>query len=149
MIVKIALTKLSNLFKFIISLFIIFIIRFKKNEIIPGSLLIIRLDVIGDYVLFRNYLKTVRISEKYRNCRITLCGNILWKDIAETFDKEVVNSFIWVERKKFSENIFYKHKMLVDIYTEGFEIEYDSSIVTGAKQKSRNHCFVHISCVDF
>lgn len=99
----------------------------KKNEIVPGTLLIIRLDVIGDYVLFRNFLKTVRNSEKYHNYRITLCGNILWKDIAETFDKDVVDSFIWIERKKFSENIFYKYKILVEIYTNGFETAVDTT----------------------
>ncbi len=127
MTVKTALTKLSNLFKFIISLLIIFIIKLKKNEILPGTLLIIRLDVIGDYILFRNFLKYVRNSEKYRNYRITLCGNILWKDIAETFDKEVVDSFIWIERKKFSKDIFYKHKILKEINTRGFETAVDTT----------------------
>jgi ADP-heptose:LPS heptosyltransferase len=147
MTVKTALTKLSNLFKFIISLFIIFIVRLKKNEIVTGTLLIIRLDVIGDYVLFRNFLTTVRNSEKYRNYKITLCGNILWKDIAETFDKDVVDSFIWIERKKFSENIYYRHKILAEICTKGFEIAVDTTYsreilfgdtiieVSGAKEK--------------
>jgi ADP-heptose:LPS heptosyltransferase len=127
MTVKTSLTKLSNLFKFLISLLITFIIKLKKNEILPNTLLIIRLDVIGDYILFRNFLKTVHNSEKYRNHRITLCGNILWKEIAETFDKEVVDSFIWIDRRKFSKNILYKHKILVEIYTEGFETAVDTT----------------------
>ena len=147
MTVKSVLIKLSNLFKFIISVLIIFIIRLKKNEILPGTLLIIRLDVIGDYVLFRNFLEVVRKSERFGKCNITLCGNILWKDIAETFDKDVVDSFIWIERKKFLKNIRYKYKILVNIYTKGFETAVDTTYsreilfgdtiikVSGAKEK--------------
>ncbi len=46
-----------------------------------NSLLIVRLDAIGDYILFRNFLKVIRNSEKFNNYTITLCGNTLWKDI--------------------------------------------------------------------
>lgn len=127
MSVKTALTKLSNPFKLIISLFIIYIIRLKKYEILPSTLLIIRLDVIGDYVLFRNFLKTVRNSEKYRNHKITLCGNIIWRDLAEELDSDFVDTFIWIDRRKFSNNFFHRYKILKSIYIMGFETAVDTT----------------------
>ncbi len=147
MTVKIALTKLSNLFKFIILLLIIFIIRLKKNEILPGTLLIIRLDVIGDYVLFRNFLEVVRKSERFGKYNITLCGNIIWRDLAEELDSDFVDTFIWIDRRKFSNNFFYKYKILKSIYTKGFgtavdttysrEILFGDSIIRASNAKLR------------
>ena len=127
MTVKSALVKLSNLFKFIISLLIIFIIRLKKNKILPGTLLIIRLDAIGDYVLFRNFLEVVRNSEPFGKYNITLCGNIIWRDLAEEFDSDFVDTFIWIDRRKFSNNFFYRYKILKSIYIMGFETAVDTT----------------------
>jgi len=127
MTVKTALTKLSNLFKFIISLLIIFIIRLKKNEILPSTLLIIRLDVIGDYVLFRNFLEVLRKSERFGKYNITLCGNIIWRELAEEFDSDFVDKFIWVDRRKFSNNFFYRYIILKSIYINGFENAIDTT----------------------
>lgn len=61
------------------------------------SLLILRLDSIGDYMLFRNFLPVLRNSVQYRDWQITLCGNTAWKSIAEDFDKEYVDNFIWTD----------------------------------------------------
>ena len=36
------------------------------------KLLIIRLDDIGDYIVFRNFLGAYKISEKWKNYKITL-----------------------------------------------------------------------------
>jgi len=127
MTVKSALVKLSNLFKFIISLLIIFIIRLKKNKILTGTLLIIRLDAIGDYVLFRNFLEVVRNSEPFGKYNITLCGNIIWRDLAEEFDSDFVDTFIWIDRRKFSNNFFYRYKILKSIYIMGFETAVDTT----------------------
>ncbi|OGU28262.1 MAG: hypothetical protein A2057_13550 [Ignavibacteria bacterium GWA2_35_9] len=119
----------------------------KKIEYQHNKLLIIRLDSIGDYMLFRNFIGEIKKSKKYRDYTVTLCGNILWKDIAESFDKEVVNDFIWIDRRKFYGNIFYKYKIMRSIREKGFEIVIDPTFsreilygdsivkVSGAKEK--------------
>ncbi len=119
--------KVLNLISHLVNLLLISILKFEKQIRTEKSLLIIRLDSIGDYILFRNFLKIIRNSEKYRNYRITLCGNIIWRDLAEELDSDFVDSFIWIDRKKFSNNIFYKYKILKSIYIKGFETVVDTT----------------------
>ena len=63
------------------------------------NLLIVKMDAIGDYILFRNFLKAIKEDKKYSKYKITLCGNSVWKDISEKFDsKETVfddRSCVW------------------------------------------------------
>jgi ADP-heptose:LPS heptosyltransferase len=113
----------------------------------PKTLLLIRLDSIGDYILVRNFFNCIKQSKKYRDYNITLCGNVVWKDLAETFDKNVVDNFIWLHRKKFNNNPFYKYKLLKKILQAGFEVVIDTtfsreilygdSIVKASKAKER------------
>lgn len=68
---------------------------------IEKKLVIIRLDAIGDYILFRNYLKEIHNSNKFKDHKIILIGNIIWSDLAEFLDRAYVNEFIWVNTKNF------------------------------------------------
>jgi len=81
------------------------------------------MDAIGDYILFRNFIKELKQSEKFKNHKIILCGNIIWKDLAEAYDSQYISEFIWIDKKKFWEksNWKYHYKMLFKIYLSGFE----------------------------
>ncbi|MBK8551383.1 MAG: glycosyltransferase family 9 protein [Ignavibacteria bacterium] len=88
-----------------------------------NTLVIMRLDAIGDYVLFRNFIKVLRESVKFRGYKITLCGNIDWKDLAEKFDKDYIDEFIWIDRtrvKRRSEWL-YSSSLLLQLHFKGFE----------------------------
>ena len=61
--------------------------------------LIVRLDAIGDYILFRNVLHFIRKSEKYRDAELTLLGNPAWREIAETYDADCADHWIWLENR--------------------------------------------------
>ena len=61
--------------------------------------LIVRLDAIGDYILWRNCLRFLRKSEKYRNAHLTVLGNPAWRSLAEAFDGDCVDEWIWVENR--------------------------------------------------
>lgn len=113
--------KATNLIVYIISVLSIRIIHLKKRRPVPCTLLIVKMDAIGDYVLFRNFLQEIRESRRFRYYRITLCGNILWKDLAETLDSSAVNEFIWIDKKKFYSDLSYKFSQLKKIYLRGFE----------------------------
>ena len=52
--------KIQNMGVYIISLLLSNLLNLKKVKIQPKSLLIIRLDSIGDYVLFRNFLEILK-----------------------------------------------------------------------------------------
>lgn len=125
--IKIYFTKVINIYRFLIFKIIDFAISFRSHETHDGTILIIRLDSIGDYILVRNFIQFIKLSKKYKNYRITLCSNLVWKDLAETFDKSAVEYFIWINRKKFNNNPFYKYKLLKNIYQSGFEVVIDTT----------------------
>jgi ADP-heptose:LPS heptosyltransferase len=117
---------MKNLYKYILLQIMLFKLRRKKREIKKDTLLVIRLDAIGDYILFRNFLGALRRDKKYKDHKITLCGNKVWKDLAETFDSEVVDDFIWIERLKFLDDKDYKYSLLEEVYLRGFETAIDT-----------------------
>ncbi|MEI6506955.1 MAG: glycosyltransferase family 9 protein [Bacteroidota bacterium] len=100
-----------------------------------NTLLIVKLDAIGDYLLFRNFLADIRSSEKYKHYRITLCGNKLWKELAEKLDSSYVDEFIWVDKKSLINNSDYRKNLLFSIKQNGFEIAFQPTfsreILTG------------------
>jgi ADP-heptose:LPS heptosyltransferase len=115
-----------NLFKFINLLIISFLIKRDKVETKPKTLLIVRLDSIGDYIMFRNFLSVLKEDDRFKDYKITLCGNIVWKNLAETLDSNIIDDFIWIDRKKFLQKISYKYETLKAIYNRGFEIAVDT-----------------------
>ena len=78
-----------------------------SKEIKQKSLLLIRLDAIGDYVLFRNFIKLLKKTHKYNDYKITLLGNIVWKNLSKELDYEYVDKFIWLDRNKFHKDLIY------------------------------------------
>lgn len=87
---------------------------------LPKRLLIVKLDSIGDYVLFRNFIEEIKKSSAYKDHRITLCGNQIWKDLSEFLDKDLVHEFIWVDLNAMA-NLEYELDMSKKIYDQAFD----------------------------
>lgn len=138
--------KLRNLLNYFVYLIIDLFLPLGQNTN-SNTLLIIRLDAIGDYLLFRNFLSVIRASRKYKDYEITLCGNIVWKDLSETLDRNLIDEFIWLDRGKFYKDISYKFNFLKKIRSKGFEIVisatysreilYDDLIVNSSRAKRK------------
>lgn len=94
---------------------------------IPKTILLVQLGSVKEYLLARNYLNLFRKSSNYSNYKITLCGNVLWKDLAETFDMKSFDDFLWIDKKKFRINLLYKYKILKSIYKKTFEVVIDTT----------------------
>lgn len=94
---------------------------FFPQKDLPKSILLIRFDAIGDYVLFRNFIEILAKSSKYRGYKIIFLGNIVWKNISEFLDSKYVNQFIWVDKKKFQNDVRYKYKKLSELCSYNFE----------------------------
>ena len=116
--------KKRRLFRTLFLAWIFLLMNRLKNQtrtLHPDTLLIVRIDLIGDYVLFRNFLAALRQSE-YRHYRITLCGNIVFKNLAENLDKDVVDDFIWIDRLRFLKDKTYFLTILKRIHDAGFQV---------------------------
>jgi ADP-heptose:LPS heptosyltransferase len=101
----------------LIDLFIFPTTLIKKNH-----LLLIRLDGIGDYIIFRNFIEILKRSEKYKDYRITLIGDIAWKSLSEELDSDFVDEFIWIDRIKFGKKYLYRYKILQEITKKAYEV---------------------------
>ena len=77
-----------------------------------NNVLIVRLDSIGDYILFRNYLIELRKAKEFESASLTLCGNLKWKQLGIELDGDTINKFIWIDIKKFYNNVFYRFRKL-------------------------------------
>ena len=119
--------KFLNLLNYILLNILLLFAKRGKPEIKSKTLLLIRLDSIGDYILFRNFLEIIKTSNKYGDYKITLSGNIIWKDLAETLDKNYVDNFLWINRKKFYSDSWYKIRILREVFNAGYEAVIDTT----------------------
>lgn len=87
---------------------------------VSNKILIVRLDAIGDFILWFDAAQGLRSLYPKNRYQITLLGNNIWTNLAADFD---LFDDIWsLDRRKFSKNIFYRLAMLTKIRREGFGI---------------------------
>jgi ADP-heptose:LPS heptosyltransferase len=116
-----------------------------RQNALKSKLLIIRVDEIGDYMLWRNFLNEMASSPKYRDHEIHFCGNRSWKSLFEQFDASPVNKHFWIDKIRFKKEIRYRYRFLRMIYRQGYttvinpvfsrDKRYDDSIVRAARAK--------------
>lgn len=99
----------------------------KKITVTERSLIIVHTDAIGDYILFRNFIEQIKNSEKYKTYKITLIANELYKDLAQNFDSEFVNEFIWINKSKFQFDFNYRKTILKSIANKQFSVAINPS----------------------
>ena len=57
----------------------------------------VRLDAIGDYILFRNFIEVCRKSSRFRGRKLDMLGNVRWRGLAEALDAPFVDRCYWVD----------------------------------------------------
>lgn len=83
-----------------------------------GRVLVVRLDAIGDYILWLDAARALRTLYPKKEFEVTLLANVSWSSLAvreDCFDK--VLSF---DRHAFFENPFYRFRKLMEVRTAGF-----------------------------
>lgn len=83
-----------------------------KKKPTTKTLLILRLDVLGDYLLFRNYIQIIRQSAQYQGYRIVFVGNAAVRAIAEPFDGHVIDEFLWTDIYKLSTRPLFRFRFV-------------------------------------
>lgn len=85
------------------------------------KLLIMRLDDIGDYLLFRNQLQSYRGSDRWKDHHITFLGNSSWRAFFEAFDKQSVDDVIWVNKAEALGSAAYRAELWMRLRAEKFD----------------------------
>ncbi len=112
---------------------------------VSRKLLIVKTDEIGDYMLWRNFLREIVSAERFKNYEIHFCGNRNWKSLFDTFDQDLVHQTTWLEKERFKKDLVYRYAFLRNIYLQQYEIiinpiysrdkRNDDAIVKAAKAK--------------
>ncbi len=100
---------------------LIYLVEIKgREDRAVSKILLIRLDAIGDFILWSDSAREIRESYPVENYKITLLGNQLWADFAEHlpwFDS------VWpLDKVQFLESRIYRTSILNKIREAGFDI---------------------------
>lgn len=87
-----------------------------------ASILIIKPDHIGDYILFRNFLTEIKQSEKFQNYKLVLFLNTRVKEIAEFLDSDIVDQFIWVDLENFVKAGWYFQRKIQEVTLNSYDV---------------------------
>lgn len=84
-------------------------------------LLIIKIDAIGDYILFRNFIELVYSSDKFKGYEIDMIGNELWRDIALEYDNKYLARTFFVKPDELYNNPLLTLKTGWKLYKRNYE----------------------------
>jgi ADP-heptose:LPS heptosyltransferase len=99
---------------------ILFLSFIRKGK--SDTILILKFDQLGDYIISRNFLIRIRDYAPYKSKRIVLCGNIALKDFIETYDANAFDEFIWIDRARLLNEIGARFKVLRQVKMMGSQI---------------------------
>ncbi|TDN38328.1 hypothetical protein A8B98_23480 [Hymenobacter sp. UV11] len=86
----------------------------------PARVLIVRNDSIGDYLLYRPWLRQLGAEARGRGQRLTLLANALWAPLAQAWDADLVEQLIPVDFGRFTTDYAYRAEILMLIGRTGF-----------------------------
>jgi len=102
----------------LIDQWVIYSVRSKPQK----KLLIYRLDLIGDYLMSRPFFDSLRKKEKWKDYSFGFAGNQQLQELAERWDRNVFNQYLWIDRTRFINSLVYRYQILKKIREAGFEI---------------------------
>ncbi len=97
----------------------------RRAPVQARTLLIVKTDAIGDYLLFRNFLADIRGSQRFRGWRITYLGWSACRELALTFDGGLVDEFVWLDRAAFMRRPKLRWLMIRQLRQRGFEVVFN------------------------
>jgi len=107
-----AIKNFAAYFVYTLLLFVVKLTPVKKRG---KQLLVIKMDEIGDYILFRNLMPYFKKSDKYKDHHLTIIGNKAWKSIYDTYDANKEDTILWLDKTKFKKDLGYRFKFLKEV----------------------------------
>jgi ADP-heptose:LPS heptosyltransferase len=78
----------------------------------PSRVLVVRNDSIGDYLLYRPWLRRLSAELRLQSQQLTLVANALWAPLAQAWDGDVVAEIIPVQFDRFGKDLAYRAEMV-------------------------------------
>jgi ADP-heptose:LPS heptosyltransferase len=63
-----------------------------------NTIFVLKCDLLGDYIINRNLIRSIRAYPPYQEKTIVLCANKNLKDLIQTYDGDAFDSIIWIDR---------------------------------------------------
>jgi ADP-heptose:LPS heptosyltransferase len=86
----------------------------------PTRVLLVRNDSIGDYLLFRPWLRLLAAEVRGRGQRLTLAANALWAPLARAWDADCFDELLVVEFDRFQTDMAYRAEVLRSLGAAGY-----------------------------
>ncbi len=84
--------------------------------------LVVRLDEIGDYMLWRPVMRHLLSAKVLEGKELTLCGNASWRSLYEQLDSDCFPKVIWLDKKRFKRDLRYRFSILRELNRAGYEV---------------------------
>lgn len=118
-----------------------------RSKAMPRKILVVRVDEIGDYMLWRSFISDICNAPAYQGFQIHFCGNQSWRTIFNALDADGFSNVFWLDKIRFKKNLLYRYRFLKMIFREGYDTvinptfsrdkRYDDSIVAAARAQHR------------
>jgi ADP-heptose:LPS heptosyltransferase len=93
-----------------------------RNSNTTEKVLIIRVDEIGDYILWRKFIKELLEATICNKKEVHFIGNAAWKNLFELEFNAFFEKIIWLDKNKFKKNMIYRFSFLRKIAKENYSI---------------------------
>jgi len=84
--------------------------------------LVVRVDEIGDYMLWRPVMRHLLSAKVLEGKELTLCGNASWRSLYEQLDSDCFQKVIWLDKKRFKRDLRYRFTILRELNRAGYEV---------------------------
>ena len=94
-----------------------------------SRVLVLRPDSIGDYLLYRPWLRAFSEVVRQRGQRLTLVANALWAPLAQTWDADLFDELLPLDVGRFRRSFGYRRKVVRQLAAGGFgEVVYPTHV---------------------
>lgn len=85
-------------------------------------ILFVKLDLLGDYVIIRNFIEALRSNSKYKDHKIAFCCNAGVLEISKSLDVEFIDDWIPLKLKPFQKDFSYRKKFVSVLRKRAYEV---------------------------
>lgn len=96
---------------------IMLLFSYKKVRVLKDTIILVRLDNIGDFIIWLHSLKNLKNESK--NKKIILVCNKVFEELA--IESKIFDEIIGIDVKKFNLNLVYKYKVLKKLRINKYE----------------------------